>query len=324
MDKISIIIPVYNVGPYIRKCLDSVVNQTFKNIEIICVNDGSTDNSAEICEEYAKIDSRIKVIHKTNGGNASAVNAGLNEFTGDYVGFVDPDDWIEQEYFEHAYQLITNNNVDFVCFGWYKDTLESSIEIKNHLPIESGKLNRNQILRYTFIRDAYPAFCAYRWNKLFRAYFFKSVEKNGYQIRAQEDLEVLSDVLFFTECILKTNNAIFCDSAFYHYFQRESSLSYSKDLEKKKGRLIAYARIIDLLEINDINTEIIIWVKRFYVYHASLLTELALSNKDGVNLALMQNEIRRYLTEYMVTNEHYPDRINRINLLLETSISRDH
>lgn len=96
MEKVSVIIPIYNVGLYIRKCLDSIVNQTLKNIEIICINDGSTDNSIGIVEEYAKLDNRIKVIDfKENKGVSIARNTGINQANGEYISFIDPDDFID-------------------------------------------------------------------------------------------------------------------------------------------------------------------------------------------------------------------------------------
>ena len=96
--KLSIIVPVYNVEQYLDKCIKSILNQTFKDFELILVDDGSIDNSGEICDEYAKKDSRVKVIHKKNGGLAAARNTGLIIARGDYVGFVDSDDWIEPRY----------------------------------------------------------------------------------------------------------------------------------------------------------------------------------------------------------------------------------
>ena len=100
--KVSVIIPVYNVEKYLRQCLDSVVNQTLKDIEIICIDDGSTDNSLNILKEYAQKDNRIKIISKKNGGLSSARNAGLKFATGEFVGFVDSDDYIERETYENA------------------------------------------------------------------------------------------------------------------------------------------------------------------------------------------------------------------------------
>lgn len=98
--KISIIVPVYEVEPYIHKCVDSILAQTFTDFELILVDDGSPDNCGEICDEYEENDSRIRVIHKENGGPSSARNAGLNIAKGDYIGFVDSDDWIETDMYE--------------------------------------------------------------------------------------------------------------------------------------------------------------------------------------------------------------------------------
>ncbi|OOM79962.1 glycosyltransferase family 2 protein [Clostridium sp. BL-8] len=320
MKKISVIVPVYNVEPYVRKCLDSIINQTYKNLEIICIDDGSTDASGKICDEYAKKDLRFQVIHKSNEGNSSALNLGLDIFTGEYVGFVDSDDWIELNYYETLYDEIEKNKADIVCSGYYKETFEKSTVIRNKLSIENGKFNREKILKYTFIRDRYPAFGAYYWNKLFNASFFRAKGNSGYEIRADEELQVGGDVLLFTECALKAKSAIYCELPCYHYFQREDSLFHAKDIEKRKGSLQAYRHVIELLEENKISNEIIIWVKRFYAYHASLLTEIALETNDNKNILLMKNEIRCYITEYIETNKEYPDRIKRINYLLEQEI----
>lgn len=112
----TIIVPVYKVEKYLRRCLDSLVNQTYKNLEIILVDDGSPDNSGAICDEYVQKDSRISVIHKENGGLSSARNAGLEICNGVYVLFVDSDDWVENNYVEAMLEYKTENNV--VCCGY--------------------------------------------------------------------------------------------------------------------------------------------------------------------------------------------------------------
>ena len=99
-EKISVIIPVYNVEPYLRKCLDSVINQTYRNLEIIIVDDGSPDNCGAICDEYAARDDRVIVIHKKNGGVSAARNDGIRIASGKWITFVDPDDWCEPDYYE--------------------------------------------------------------------------------------------------------------------------------------------------------------------------------------------------------------------------------
>lgn len=117
MSKVSIIVPVYNVENYLSRCLNSLINQTLKDIEIICVNDGSTDGSSAILEEFAQKDSRIRIVNKENGGLSSARNEGLKYVTSDYVGFVDSDDWIEPDTYESALSAVQKTNADIVCWG---------------------------------------------------------------------------------------------------------------------------------------------------------------------------------------------------------------
>lgn len=109
---ISVIVPVYNVEKYLEKCVDSIVNQTYKNLEIILVDDGATDNSGKICDELVELDNRIKVYHKKNGGLSDARNYGVERATGDYIGFVDSDDYIDAEMYEKLYEAIKKENVD--------------------------------------------------------------------------------------------------------------------------------------------------------------------------------------------------------------------
>ena len=126
-EKITVIVPVYNVEHYLDKCLDSVIKQTYKNIEIIVVNDGSTDNSGTICQEYAQKDNRIVYIEKENGGISDARNAGLDRMTGSYVTFVDSDDWIEQDYVETLYQKINEYQADIAIGNYYSFDEERSL-----------------------------------------------------------------------------------------------------------------------------------------------------------------------------------------------------
>lgn len=116
MPKLSVIVPVYKAEKYINKCLDTILSQTFTDFELILVDDGSPDKCGEICEQYAKSDNRIKVFHKENGGVSSARNLGLSEASGDYIAFVDPDDYIENNMFEEAISFLQKNNGDIICF----------------------------------------------------------------------------------------------------------------------------------------------------------------------------------------------------------------
>ena len=114
--KISVIVPVYKVEPYLRKCLDSIINQTYRNLQIILVDDGSPDNCGAICDEYASKDSRIEVIHQENGGVSAARNAGLKLAAGDYIGWVDSDDWIEPDMYAYMLENMQKYEADIaVC-----------------------------------------------------------------------------------------------------------------------------------------------------------------------------------------------------------------
>ena len=127
---ISIIIPVYNVEKYLAKCVESVINQTYKKIQIILIDDGSTDNSGKICDDFKLKDNRIEVIHKKNGGLSDARNAGLKIVKGDYIGFIDSDDYIEKDMYETLLCLLIENNADISIVSFVFNFLFSSFEKK--------------------------------------------------------------------------------------------------------------------------------------------------------------------------------------------------
>ena len=118
-EKISVIVPVYNVEQYLERCVDSIINQTYKNLEIILVNDGSTDNSGQLCDELAKKDDRIRVIHKKNGGLSDARNVGIDEAESELIGFIDSDDYIDEDMYELLINNMKNANADLSMCGHF-------------------------------------------------------------------------------------------------------------------------------------------------------------------------------------------------------------
>ncbi len=141
LPKVSIIVPVYNVEKYLRKCIDSILSQTLKEIEVICVNDGSTDSSLQILKEYAEKDSRIVIINKENAGYGHSMNRGLSKATGEYIGIVESDDFIEPNMFEIFYKAIKNNDCDVVKSDYYEYWGEENKIIKKNL-IKKEKANK--------------------------------------------------------------------------------------------------------------------------------------------------------------------------------------
>ena len=151
---ISVIVPVYNVEEYVEKCVLSIINQTYKNLEIILVDDGSTDNSGKICDEIAIKDNRIKVIHKKNGGLSDARNVGIDIAKGDYLGFVDSDDYIDYNMYEELFDVIKCHDVDIVYSNFQTEYLDGRIE-------GCGK-NSGQI----YIRSSLDVLRDMMWDKL--------------------------------------------------------------------------------------------------------------------------------------------------------------
>lgn len=312
MDKISIIIPVYNVEPYIKKCLDSIINQTHTNLEILLIDDGSTDNSGKICNEYAGKDNRIKVVHKENGGESSARNVGLNIFTGDYVGFVDADDWIEPNMYEILYQSAHEKNVSISVASYFKDTDIKSIPITNKLQIPDDIINTKDMLLYPLKRDFYMGFCGYIWNKLFSADIFRN-----HEIKFDDDMIFGGDVLLYALAVIKNKSSgVYVDKPLYHYYQRADSITKSKSVTVKKSILSAYKKM-ELLFNDNGYSDISFWARGFYCYHASVAAEVAIANNDIETLRQMQVKIKIHLGDYIKTNEKFPEKLGRIYELLK-------
>jgi len=147
---ISIIVPIYNIAEYASECIQSLINQTYKNIEIILVDDGSTDHSPVICDEFAEQDERIKVIHKRNGGLSDARNAGLDVATGEYIGFVDGDDWVDEDMYETLYHLIYEHQADIsICTHYTELPNRTKVKYKS----KKSKIFRSQKPIATLIED---------------------------------------------------------------------------------------------------------------------------------------------------------------------------
>lgn len=214
MIKVSVIIPIYNTEGYLRQCLDSVINQTLKEIEIICVDDGSTDNSPMILEEYAKTDSRVKVIHKANGGLVSARKVGVMAAKGRYVGYVDSDDWIELEMYERLYECAMENNAELVSSGYLLEGNYTTVHldtIEEGLYCGSGMqyLRDNVIYRLDKKETGLRAsLCC----KLFERELITKI-----QLSVSDKLTMAEDKMCLLSYILESNSVLVLKEAYYHY-----------------------------------------------------------------------------------------------------------
>lgn len=315
MKKISVIIPIYNAEEYVKKCLDSVCAQTYKNIEIICIDDGSLDNAGKIVDMYAERDSRIIVRHQVNQGESNARNKGLELATGDYIGFMDCDDWIEADMYETLLNCAEKDNLDMVASSWFRDDAEISVAVDNKLPINTEVFGRNELLKYIYKRDYYRGF-AYMWNKLYKREILQDTDGNI--IKFDEQLRLGGDVLYLAETAIRAKSAKYIDRAFYHYNQRNESGCHTKDLAKMRDWIKAYEKTIELMKQNDISEEIIDYIKRFMAYHSSNAAEMAIEQNDSRYKKEFHEIMRQYKKEYIKLNIEYPERIARYESILNS------
>jgi glycosyltransferase involved in cell wall biosynthesis len=240
--KISVVIPIYNAERYLDRCLSSVVSQSHDNLEIICVNDGSSDNSASIIESYVASDSRIRVITQENAGLSSARNRGLQIATGDYVGFVDSDDWIDRDtYRQAASRFASDEALDIICWGarvvaadGYVENVENSRKYHQINLVGKHEINRDTVLKVPVTA----------WNKLYKN---QIIARHG--LRFPDGL-LYEDNVFFWQYIVRCRHLFYIDQYLYNYNRRPNSimgLSNSRESTRLYDRLDGFRVILETL-----------------------------------------------------------------------------
>lgn len=235
---ISVIIPVYNVEPYLEKCLNSVCDQTYRNLDIILVNDGSTDRSGFICNQFAQRDNRIRVINQKNTGQSAARNQGLDIAIGAYIGFVDSDDWIEVGMYKALLSVLKEQEVDIVACGISID------------PINSKKRQMEQSVQLNYNTD--QALCNILtegnlrfevWNKLYRKECIESLRFKTNQIH--------EEIYFTTHVFLQSCQIAFVEYPFYHYLQKRQGNTNSTFKENRLSIFKEFDELIDELKLRN-------------------------------------------------------------------------
>lgn len=301
---ISVVIPVYNVEKYLRRCVDSVINQTYSSLEIILVDDGSPDQCPAICDEYAEQDKRIKVIHKTNGGLASARNAGMKIATGKYLFFVDSDDWLDPDGLEKLYQIAEEYNVDFVR---YRSVRENWPALPPHYPtmVEKEREMRGGYYSKDDIdKEVLPRLFATSSLTLGPIVgscgsLYKTSLLKENSIMFHEEIKYSEDVLFSAEVVTNANGFYYLDDGgIYHYFYNNSSISKSF----KKDRWESCKAMIRISEEEFLNKgeydfrNQMIYLRWFCIF-------LSLNERKHLKEAKEKTEYCRRIMEDSVTKE---------------------
>lgn len=228
MIKVSVIVPIYNTEEYVQECLDSIINQTLRELEIICIDDGSTDSSLQILQQYAKQDERIKIVQKENGGLVSARKAGLQVATGQYVGYVDSDDWIEPNMYEELYSAAIKENADMVTSGYF---LEGNYTTEHLDTVEEGVYKDGNL---QYLRDN----TIYRLDKketglrasLCCKLFSKELLMKA-QMAISEKLTMAEDKICLLNCVLESKIVIVHKKSYYHYRLNLSSMVHTPNIK---------------------------------------------------------------------------------------------
>ena len=223
---VSIIVPVYNTDKYLRRCIESIQGQTIQNMEVILVDDGSQDSSGKICDEYAQMDNRIKVVHKRNEGLVSARKTGIRLAKGSYVGFVDSDDWIEKEMFDNMYQQAQAEEADIVAEGYLEDVYGICQCRKNVLSAGIYRSREKRDFFYKNMLSCEEYFCLgvqpFLWNKLMCR---KLAEK--YILSVENSIRIGEDAAVIYPAFLEAEKILILNECHYHYCLRNESMTWT-------------------------------------------------------------------------------------------------
>lgn len=287
-EKISIIVPIYNVEMYLEECINSLIHQTYSNIEIILIDDGSSDSSGKICDKYKKIDNRIRVVHKENGGVSSARNAGIRLVNTKYISFVDPDDYVSEQFIEKLYNSLVDNSADIAVCNFFTIREKNIIEDRK---IKNNSLNQEEALRL-LVKDEIMS--SYLWNKMFKKELFENLQFDiGYRY---EDIRIMHKIF------LKAKKIVMIEDSLYYYRIRMDSITNSTLLNNSKELIDALEErcndlkgtiyfsdsyMTEMLQIRRILLEILIHCERkeeFYHENMHVLKKLFKQNYKKINV----------------------------------------
>lgn len=303
-DKISVIVPIYNVEKYIHRCIASILSQSYKNLEVILVDDGSPDNCPKLCDEYARQDTRVQVIHKSNGGLSSARNAGLDKATGQYISFVDGDDYIDIQMLEQLYAALEKSKADYsVCNLQYVDEYGRKLVQFPNDYLKDERIDRDTVFLKSLEENGY--FFVVVWNKLFKRKLWESYRFSEGKYHEDE--------FAFHHILRQCKNVICLKEVYYYYVQHTGSIM----------AVLNEKRVLDKLEA---------LLERMVYYKKNQMVEcLALQDqrsfwliREGYKLCDSKEDKRRYcilkkkyyrMHHWIVDNSTYP-KIKRMLIAL--------
>lgn len=310
---ISIIIPVYNAERYIRRCIESVLSQTYKEIQVILINDGSTDNTLSILEEYSRSDSRIQLINKDNSGVSKTRNIGIDISDGEYIGFVDADDYLEPEMYEKLYNAIKKTAADVACCGYYQDfdTYKYEISVDDSLLADNKTYyelcGTSNILGQYFRQDIRSGIGDGNWNKLFRKDIISDIR--------YDNTLYCEDVDFQIKVFEKCKKVVCIKEMLYHYVDNSFSATKKEFNDSKAGALNVVDDVLNrmLSTYPDIKTQAYAFHLTWYISVLQDLMGNRNSKASKYYYKIIRNKIRQNSKFYF--QNKYSKRLDQFYLV---------
>ena len=297
--KISVIVPIYNVEKYLERCIDSLIDQSYRNIEIILVDDGSPDRCPQICDAYAHKDSRIKVIHKENAGVASARNAGLYVATGEYIGFVDSDDWVSNEMYQILYEDICRYEADIACCG-YSKVLDGKINNEDYFE-QKKCVDRNEAAQLFFQPYCLQGYYTSNCNKIFK---YTCICPKGKMIEFEEGVLLGEDERWLMEVLCNSNRVSLNSEQhyYYNYMGNENSASANAKAVNIKHRIdeVDTSKLTyETMKTNGFSKDVIRFAAYRCYMHAYLFYKVTYINQLDVDLNYLRHIIEGCEKDYL-------------------------
>jgi|GEM_PF-511300 len=293
LDLITVAIAVYNTKPYLNRCIDSILAQTYLNVEVIIVDDGSTDGSAQSCDNYSASHTNVHVIHKENGGLSTARNAGIEQATGKYICFLDSDDYLEPDYLSVLHRNIVKEDADISVCGYYKDKLNKTIVAQN---AGTYKVMDYEQAMYAMFCDTSFGACA--WNRLNRMSII-----NDNNLRYDPELLVSQDNVWGCEYYSHCKKIVYDPTPLYHYVSNESSVCHriraTGSLNPRNLRALVALRKTEALVQNksDFIQSAFRW--RYVRTYVRLMLNLYYAHSEDLGMIRStRDEIRKYISLY--------------------------
>lgn len=312
--KVSVIVPVYNVEEYLNRCIDSLLKQTLKEIEIILVDDGSTDSSPQICDEYEKNNSNIKVLHLENGGPARARNKGIEIATGEYIGFADSDDYCHPEQFEKLYQNAKDNNSDIAMCSFFVDSVKGLEPII--IPFQP-LYNSNEEVKNKVIRCFYGEY-VHGLNSLWIKIFRRSL-LNDNNIRMDETLKRAEDMWFVFESLKVSDAFSYINDNLYYYYQNESSIMHNAQNDSYEHWVRNRKRLLKENEEFGFEIDKNLFYKDFIYKTIMFCRDKVKQNQKDIAASVLNDEFFKSVIKY---DNYLPIHIRLINLFVKVRLNK--